>query len=96
MNYRKLLSGCLPGKYGTQDKASAVALALATGIVLGSVITLLFAPASGEETRGRIRDGAKDLASGAKEKLDVLKHKLHARKESIAGSVSDKYASGKN
>lgn len=96
MNYRKLLSGCLPGKSGSSGPASAVVLALAGGIILGSVVALLFAPASGEETREKLRDGAKDLANGAKDKLQNIKHKLHAGKEELAGNMSNKFSSGKN
>lgn len=86
----------MPGKSGSSNSAAAVALALAGGIVLGSVVALLFAPASGEETREKLRDGARDFASGAKDKLGTIKQKFQAGKENIAGKISDKYASGNN
>lgn len=96
MNYKKFISGCMPGKSSGTNSTAAVALALAGGIILGSVVALLFAPSSGEETREKIKDGARDLANGAKDKFETLKQKVSSGKEQLADNISSKYNNLKN
>lgn len=76
MNYRKAISDRLQPR--TKTSAATVALALAGGVVLGAVISLLFAPQSGEETRGLIADKTKDLTDSVKGGLRSVKDKFRS------------------
>jgi gas vesicle protein len=53
-----------------------------TGLSIGTALGILFAPRSGQESRGRIRDTAADVADSAREKVergrDQLQKGLHA------------------
>ncbi|UKT62625.1 YtxH domain-containing protein [Pedobacter mucosus] len=73
MKYRKLI-----GKYLTKksDKNAKIAIALVAGLAAGAVISILFAPDSGEGTRGKIADGAKNLRYGFQDKYNLLKEKV--------------------
>ncbi|PWS26857.1 hypothetical protein DHW03_12570 [Pedobacter yonginense] len=73
MKYRKLIK-----KYLAEDSNSSakIAIALVAGLAAGAVISVLFAPDSGEGTRGKIADGAKNLRYGFQDKYNLLKEKV--------------------
>lgn len=55
------------------DKNSNIGLALITGATLGAVISILYAPARGSETRQRIADSAESTADALKRAAEQLK-----------------------
>jgi gas vesicle protein len=57
--------------------------ALATGIVIGGVLGVLFAPDKGENTRQKIADGSKKLSDTLKDKMKEGKNKLASMKSAI-------------
>ncbi|MCZ4221741.1 YtxH domain-containing protein [Pedobacter rhodius] len=73
MKYRKLV-----GKYLTHksNNNAQVAIALVAGLAVGAIISVLFAPDSGEETRGKIAGSAKNLRYGFQDKYNLLKEKV--------------------
>ena len=72
MKYGKLISKLTK----RSDNSGYVAVALVAGLAAGAVISLLFAPERGRETRKVIRDSAKDLANSTKDKYTSLKNKI--------------------
>ena len=62
MDYKKLLTDQLDRN---TDKTPVV-VALLAGLAVGAALGVLFAPASGAETRDLINDKSKDLAESAK------------------------------
>ncbi len=74
MKLKKLLSAC--SSYKTDSTMPVVALL--AGLAVGAVVGILFAPQSGENTRGKIADKAGDLAETFKDKVQRVKNKLHA------------------
>ena len=57
--------------------------AFLTGALIGGVVALLFAPRSGAETRGMIRDFVED-------EIDMVKDKAAAARDYVEGEV-DRY-----
>ncbi len=72
---------------------SKVVLAAFTGAVVGAGVALLFAPASGKETREKIGDklsDAKDaLASKGKRARDRVSEKYNETKDNLANKGQD-------
>lgn len=95
MNYRKAISDRFKGKTSNSATA-AVALALVGGIAVGAIISLLFAPQSGEDTRHMIADKTKGLANGMKDRFRSAKGKLHDHAEELSDHVRDQYQAVKN
>ncbi len=56
------------------DKNSNIGLALITGATLGAVISILYAPARGSETRQRIADSAESAADALMKAAEQLKN----------------------
>ena len=80
MKYEKMLSNCV-----SKDSDSSKAIvALLTGLAVGAVLGVLFAPSSGEETRSLISDKASDLTGDLKEKYQSVKEKIVAGKDELA------------
>lgn len=73
MKYRKLIEKYLDHK---SNNSAKIAIALVAGLAAGAVISVLFAPDSGEGTRGKIVDGAKNLRYGFQDKYNLLKEKV--------------------
>lgn len=73
MKYGKLVAKLFAQR---SNNNAQVAVALIAGLAAGAVISILFAPASGEESRRRIAGKAKKLGEGIKEGYHTLKHKL--------------------
>lgn len=54
---------------------SKIVIAALGGAIIGAGIALLFAPASGKETRENIADSIEDAKDKVKDSLSSLKHK---------------------
>lgn len=70
MKYSKLISRLTK----KQSNNGYVAVALVAGLAAGALISMLFAPENGDDTRKFIKNKAKKLAKGAKEKYMSLKN----------------------
>ncbi|MBC7418898.1 MAG: YtxH domain-containing protein, partial [Pedobacter sp.] len=73
MKYRKLIGNRLHKK---SDDDLKVALALVAGLAVGAIVSVLFAPNKGEDTRGKIAGKAKDLQYGIKDKYNLMREKV--------------------
>lgn len=87
MNYKKLLNDHL----SSQTDKTPVVIALLSGLAIGAALGLLFAPASGSETRNLIADKTKDLADTAKDKLDSYKEKIKTGADDLTVVAKDKF-----
>ena len=72
MKYGKLISNLT----NRSNNSGYVAVALVAGLAAGAILSILFAPESGEDTRKLIRDKAKGIGGNAKDKFAALKNKL--------------------
>ncbi len=88
MNYKKAISDRFKSK-SHQASTATIALALVGGIAVGAIVSLLFAPQSGEETRGMIADKTKDLASGVKDKFRAARSRFHANGEALSDHIKN-------
>lgn len=88
MNYKKAISDRFKNKSG-HSSALAISLALVGGIAVGAVVSLLFAPQSGEETRGMIADKTKGLTQGMKERMKSVKEHLHANGKELSDHIKN-------
>lgn len=64
-------------------ETSNVLVAFLVGAVAGGVAALLMAPASGEETRRKIKDGMRRAKDRAAEELDQAKEYAASHKEAL-------------
>ena len=64
--------------------------AIAAGAAVGAIAGILFAPDKGSETRRKINDQGKKLASDVKDKFNKGKEKINSLKEDIEKAVVDK------
>ena len=71
MKYGKLISKLTK----RSNNNGYVAVALVAGLAAGAILSILFAPESGEDTRKLIRDKAKGIGDNAKDKFAALKNK---------------------
>ena len=72
MKYGKLISKLTK----RSNNNGYIAVALVAGLAAGAILSILFAPESGDDTRRLIRDKAKGLGDNAKDKYNALKNKL--------------------
>ena len=84
MKYRKLISKCFTKK----SNDGYVAVALVAGLAAGAVLSLLFAPESGEDTRKLIGSKAKDLGNSAKERYNALRDKIAGAEEELEDELA--------
>jgi gas vesicle protein len=94
MNYKKELSK----RFGTtsyKTSPSSIAIALIGGIAIGTVVSLLFAPQSGEDTRDMISSRSRDLKDGLKDQIKSLKKMVRENSDELADKAKDKYNSVK-
>ena len=92
MKYKKLLSNCTSSG---SDSSKAI-VALLAGLAVGAVLGVLFAPSSGEETRGLIADKADALKEDLKDKYQAVKDRVASGKNDLVDlkdSVVDKVKS---
>lgn len=91
MKYGKLVSRLFAEK---SNHNAQVAVALVAGLAAGAVLGILFAPASGKESRKRIANGAKDLGNGVREGYDNLKRRIvgHEHEELAAETAVPNFA----
>lgn len=73
MKYKKLIGNCMQKD---SDANLKIALALVAGAAVGAIVSILFAPKKGEDTRELIADRAKDLQYNIKDKYNLLKEKV--------------------
>ncbi|TKB98050.1 YtxH domain-containing protein [Pedobacter cryotolerans] len=73
MKYGKLISKLTK----RSNNNGYVAVALVAGLAAGALLSILFAPESGEDTRRVIRDKAKGLGDNARDKFNALKNKFN-------------------
>lgn len=78
MKYEKLISKLTR----RSDNSGYVAVALVAGLAAGAVLSLLFAPNKGADTRKMIGDKANDLGQSAKDKYLAFKDR-------ITGNISE-------
>jgi gas vesicle protein len=62
---------------------------LLLGVALGAGVSLLFAPASGEETRRRLADRARQLRDQAEDTLDDLKERFEDVKDDLVEAAAE-------
>lgn len=60
------------------------------GGAIGAVLALLYAPASGEETRRRIREGAENAKLRTKEGYDATLQEIEERIEALKKTLQDR------
>jgi gas vesicle protein len=91
MNFKKELTKSIKGVAGHRStSASSIAIALIGGIAVGTLVSLLFAPQSGEDTRNMIASKSRDLKDNMKEQLKNLKSKMQQNADGLAGDVTEK------
>ena len=88
MNYKKMISGCLPGK---SNHNASVMIALVAGAAAGAIVSLLLAPQSGAETRDMLSEKAKGLAGDVKDKLKSAKNKFKAGAQQVVDETRDQF-----
>lgn len=76
------------------DNSSNSGFAFLAGVVIGAAVGavagLLFAPATGEEMRGRLVDKSKDLADELQDKFEDLKETVTEALEDVKGAAQTK------
>lgn len=73
-----------------------VVLGVLTGVAVGAILGILFAPDKGSETRKKIAGKGSDLADGLKDKLESLLSGVGEKVENVKDQASNLYESGKN
>lgn len=95
MNYKKAITDRFQSKT-KHTSASTVALALVGGIAVGAIVSLLFAPQKGEDTRNMIADKTRDLTDGVKEKFRTIRNKAQMHGKEMADQMHSNYNAVKN
>jgi gas vesicle protein len=91
MNFKKALTKRIENATcNTSTSASSIAIALIGGIAVGTLVSLLFAPQSGEDTRNMIASKSRDLKDSMKEQLKNLKSKMQDNAEDLADNAKEK------
>lgn len=85
MNYGKIISKILTRQSGNKGE---VLIALVAGLAAGAVLSILFAPESGEDTRRRINYKVKDLKDGIKNSYGALVNKFTGNSEELDEPVA--------
>ena len=76
------MEGCV-----NQRKRRRIVRSFLVGLGIGIGLGVLFAPLSGEQTRGNIKDRANDLADSAREKLEQGRERVRRGISAIRGSA---------
>lgn len=69
------------------SSAGSVLVAFALGAVAGAVVALLYAPATGEDTRRRWSDKARDARDRAKDVMNDARDLVDRHRDDIANVV---------
>ncbi|TCC94487.1 YtxH domain-containing protein [Pedobacter frigiditerrae] len=85
MKYGKIISKILNRR---DNNNGMVAVALVAGLAAGAVISILFAPESGADTRRAIGDKAKGLGNGIKDSYSSLKDRVFGVDEVVEPAVA--------
>lgn len=83
MDYRKLLTSRLSNLPQRSTDTTGAVVALLTGLAVGAVLGVLFAPESGRKTRERISDKALNLTDDLKDSYHTLKDRVSTGKEDL-------------
>lgn len=67
----------------SENRSEGIISAFVLGGLIGAVLGVLFAPAKGKETRGKINEWIDDNTELAKEKLEKLEEEITKRKEQL-------------
>lgn len=68
---------------------SKMLIALGTGLAIGGVLGVLFAPDKGANTRHKIAENGKKLADQFKKKVKLGKEKMEEQLVKVNGKVED-------
>lgn len=77
------------------NSGSKVLLGVLAGAATGAILGVLFAPDKGQETRRRLGEGSKDIASNLKEKFSDLVDGIADKYEAAREGASDLIEKGK-
>ncbi|HBG45830.1 MAG TPA: hypothetical protein DDW94_02465 [Deltaproteobacteria bacterium] len=72
------------------NSSKNVAIAFLIGGAIGAGVALLFAPASGIETRKRIKDGFDDAGDWARDRYQDTRYKVNDSTDRVKQFVGDK------
>ena len=72
------------------NNTSKIITAVAAGAAAGAILGVLFAPDKGSETRKKINEQGKKLASTVKDKFEKGKERFNDLKEDLVKTVKDK------
>ncbi len=72
------------------NNTSKIITGLVTGIAIGSILGILFAPDKGAEIRKKIRDKAKKISADIKNEYEKGKETLEHLKEESMLSITEK------
>jgi gas vesicle protein len=72
------------------NNTKGVAFAFLVGGAIGAGLALLFAPASGAETRKRIKDGTEDAGDWAKDRYQDARYKVTENTGKVKAFVNEK------
>lgn len=67
----------------SENRTGEIVSAFMLGGIIGAALGILFAPASGKETRSRVNDWIEDTTEKAKEKLEKLEEEIKKRKDQL-------------
>ena len=95
MNYKKELAKRFGTSSSKKTSSASIAVALIGGIAIGTVISLLFAPQSGEDTRDMISSKSRDLKDNFKDQIKSLKNRMQNESDELMDKAKDKYNSVK-
>jgi gas vesicle protein len=69
------------------DNSGSVMIAFVVGAVTGAAVALLFAPATGEETREYLSERAREGREKAREAMDQSRDYYQRQRESVVSAV---------
>jgi gas vesicle protein len=67
----------------SENKGGEIVGAFIVGGLIGAALGILFAPASGKQTREKLGDWMDETKEAAKEKLEKLEEEIKRRKEHL-------------